>query len=251
MKPIRTLGAAPPGLAKYLSDTQLNHSWPNFRDQADGSYQELRDALVQLQHGLCGYCEQVIPEDDTQVEHVIPQSVNTNGHRHDLDPTNMIACCKGGTATNLYGPETNQPDPDRVGDLSCGQAKGNTRYERLVDPRTLPKHPSLFNVGANGSIEADEAACQETGIAKNRVARTIEILGLDVDRLKRAREKRWQFINTIYSDHFDNPDVMQRAARAELLPNANGILPSFFTTNRSYFMQFSVLVLNESDDSWV
>ena len=251
MKPLRTLVAAPSGLATYLSDTELNHTWSNFRDQVGDSYHELRDALVQLQHGLCGYCEQTIPKDDTQVEHVIPQSISTNGHGHGLDPTNMIACCKGGTATNFYGPGTNQSDPDRVGDRSCGQAKMNTHNERFVDPRSLPKRPSLFKVGASGRIEADEAACQEMGIAKCRVDHTIEILGLDVDRLKRARAKRWQFINTSYSDYFDNPEVMQRAARSELLPDASGDLPPFFTTNRSYFMQFSDLVLKESDDSWV
>ena len=51
------------------------------------------------------------------------------------------------------------------------------------------------------------------------------------------------------SDDFDNPEVMLRAAQAEFLPDVNGVLPRFFTTNRSYFMHFSEMILQQSDAS--
>ena len=251
MKPIKVLHFAPSGLAQYVKNRPKDYSWERFHDEDPASYRELRDALLQLQHGLCGYCEQTMPKDDCQVEHVIPRISSTNDHQHDLNPTNLLAGCKGGTARNLYGPETIHPDPDRFGDNSCGQAKGNTIEELFIDPRTLPKQGALFKVNASGSIVADEAACQGAGIPKCRVDRTIEILGLDVDRLKRAREKRWQSINKSYSNDFENPEVMRQAAQAELLPDAKGNLPPFFTTNRSYFMPLSNAVLAASNSIWV
>ena len=251
MKPIEVLHIAPSGLALYVKNEPIDYSWKRFHDEDRFSYRELRKALVQLQHGLCGYCEQTMPEDDCQVEHVIPRSSSIDGHPHDLDSTNMLAGCKGGTARSFYGPETRHPDPDRFGDYSCGQAKDNTRDELFIDPRTLPKQRSLFKVNPSGSIAADEAACQESGIPKYRVDRTIEILGLDVERLRRARKRRWQSINESYSMDFDNPEVMRQAAQAELFPDAKGNLPPFFTTNRSYFMPLSNAVLEASNSVWV
>ena len=251
MKPIKVLHFAPPRLALYVKNRPIDYSWKHFYDDDPAAYRELRKALLLLQHGLCGYCEQTIPIDDCQVEHVIPRSSNTNGHPHDLNTTNLLASCKGGATKNLYGPETRQYDPDRFGDCSCGQLKDNTLDKLFIDPRSLPKQRALFKIASNGSISADADACLATGIPRDRVDRTIKILGLDCDRLKRAREKRWHVINDIYKEDFDNPQVMRRAAEAELLPDKNGVLPPFFTTNRSYFMPLSDGVLANSNDIWV
>ena len=251
MKPITILNGAPAGLRQYLAQPPQNPSWQNFRDQAGNSYHQLRDALVGLQHGLSGYCEQKIPRDDTQVEHVIPRSADTNGNDHELDHTNMIACCKGGTAVNIYGPKTIQPDDDRVGDESCGQAKGNIQDELVLDPRNLPILRSLFRVRSNGKIEADPEACCQTGISVESVNRTITILGLDVERLRSARSKRWARINEVYKDSFNNHTSIRLAAQAELLPDSGGTLPPFFTTNRSYFRQYADPVLASGNCAWV
>ena len=251
MKPITILNNAPVGLRQYLAEAPQNPSWQNFRDQAGNSYNQLRDALARLQHGLCGYCEQRIPVDDTQIEHVIPRSADTNGNHHELDHTNMIACCKGGTAVNTYGPKTIQHDNDRVGDESCGQAKGNTQDELLLDPRNLPILRSLFRVRPNGKIEANPEACYATGISEASVNRTIAILGLDVGRLRSARSKKWADINEAYKDFLHDETVMRLAAKAELFPNNGGTLPKFFTTTRSYFQHYADSVLAGGDCTWV
>ena len=251
MKPIAILYRAPQGLQQYLAQRHQNLNWQNFRDQAGTSYHQLRKALVELQHGLCGYCEQKIPSDDSQVEHIIPKSASTNGNDHELDYTNMIACCKGGTAVNLFGPATNQHDPDRVGDVSCGQAKGDTQDTQFLDPRDLPILRSLFSVLPDGQITANPDVCLKAGIPEDRVERTIEILQLKADRLKRARAKRWANINKIYSKDFGNAEVMRQAAQAELLPNADEILPPFFTTNRSYFQHYADSVLGNACSTWI
>ena len=58
-------------------------------------------------------------------------------------------------------------------------------------------------------------------------------------------------MNEQYADYFNDLEVMRRAAEAELLPDQNGALPPFFTTNRSYFMPLSDAVLAASDNVWV
>jgi len=115
-------------LATYSDLDQDNKDWEGFRDYHGGeAYQELIDALVHIQRGLCGYCEIDLISSDRQVEHVIPRSKQNAGLEHALDYGNMIACCTGGTSRNLFGPEA-YDDEDRFllppsYNMSCGQAK--------------------------------------------------------------------------------------------------------------------------------
>ena len=108
MKRIQKLEDPTPGLEAYLNECHFGEaSWEGFRNHAAGaSYRELVKGLATLQHGLCGYCEIDLTESDRQVEHVIPRSDPARGALEELNPGNMIACCLGGTASNLYGPGT-------------------------------------------------------------------------------------------------------------------------------------------------
>ena len=103
----------------------------------------------------------------------------------------------------------------------------------------------------NGNIEADTDACKKHGIAAVRVKRTIKILRLNVERLRLAREKRWNALSDNWKADFDNPQVMEAAARGELLPNEDGGLLKFFTTNRSYFAPLSENILAKHPQAWI
>ena len=94
-------------------------------------------------------------------------------------------------------------------------------------------------------------ACETCGIAADKVEKTIDILGLNVERLRRAREARWNALSENWKSHFDNRTVMAAAARSELLPDAVGGLAKFFTTNRSYFAPLSEDILEESPPAWI
>ena len=253
MKRIRMLREPPRGLGDYLDRVGHGAEWEDFRSHdAGNSYRELLNELIDGQHGLCGYCEIDLTELDRQVEHSVPRS-DPIGASRALDVTNMIACCKGGTA-GVYGDarsrdETRYREPVRH-HQSCGQKKGNLVDEGLVDPRTLPPLPSLTRVLVDGTMEADAAACESVGESADRVQRTIEILGLNVRRLRVARERRWRTLNDAWNDHVDDPDVMEAAACGELLPK-NGHLPRFFTTNRSYFGSASERILAEPPQAWI
>ncbi|MYA60126.1 MAG: TIGR02646 family protein [Chloroflexi bacterium] len=248
MKCIRSLAGPTPGLSAYLA-VAGSKDWTGFRSHAGGaSYRELVESLVDLQHGICGYCEIDIREPDRQVEHVIPQSDPVRGATHALDPGNMIACCKGGTLQ--IDDDTRRLDPVRR-NRSCGEAKGNRVDPDFVDPRTLPDLPSLTRVNFDGRIEADAASCASRGVPVAKIKKTIEILGLNAERLRRARENRWNALSENWGAQIGVPGLMEAAAKGELLPNADDHLSRFFTTSRSYFGVYAEKVLSEPPRDWI
>ncbi len=249
MKHIRALDGPTPGLADYLACDGGHASWEGFHShRAGAAYREIIETLCSIQHGLCGYCEIDITERDKQVEHVIPRSNPLQGVARALDPTNMIACCKGGTR------ETDDPmrwlEPARR-NRSCGEAKGNRTDADFVDPRTLTDLPSLTRVSFDGRIRADAESCDRCGIPVARMEKTIEILGLNIERLRRAREKHWNALTDNWELKTDDPLMIEAAARAELLPGKNSRLPRFFTTSRSYFGVYAERVLSEPPRDWI
>ena len=257
VKAIRSLLHPTKGLDDYLNHEDSKPTWEKLRDYEMGSaYRELRDVLVDIQHKLCAYCEIDLTELDVQVEHVISKDDSHGGSSHELDPTNLIACCKGGTATNLYGPDVREPDEERFlppagGNISCGQAKGNVYKPDFIDPRRLPLLPSLFRVRDNGTIQVDEEAAGNVGVSVSHLNQTIENLGLNVRRLRRARENHWEALSAVWASYIDDLAIMEQAARVELLPNDGGDLKKLFTTSRSYFGSLSDRILAEDPQSWV
>ena len=158
MKSIKALEGPTPGLADYLDCDGEQASWNRFKSHQSGrAYRELFERLLSIQHGLCGYCEIDITEQDRQVEHVIPRSDPRRGALYALAHDNMIACCNGGTRDS--GDQARWQIPVRK-NRSCGEAKGGGNLDPdFVDPRNLPELPSLTQVGSDGKIVAKEAAC--------------------------------------------------------------------------------------------
>ena len=256
MKRIRGLDAPTPGLTAYLACEGDAADWDGFRSHAAGaSYRELLKKLMAVQHGLCAYCEIDLRNGDRQIEHVVPRSEPNCGQERALDVDNLIACCKGGSARNEFGPDARDDrerfrQPPRP-NISCGEKKGGNWDADFVDPRTLPALPSLLRVGYDGRVEADRAACQEAEQSAETVNRSIEILGLNVERLRVARERRWRALEDGWREHLGDPEVMEEAARGELLPQADGGLPRFFTTSRSYFAPWGELILEQEPREWI
>ncbi len=249
VKPVRALDGPTPGLVEYLGHDGRQANWDGFRShQAGAAYRELVFSLQEVQRGLCGYCEIDLTDWDRQVEHFIPQSDPVQGRALTLRTDNMLLCCKGGT--QLSDDDARRKDPVKS-NCSCGQAKQDRFEPDLVDPRTLPVSPALTRVRSDGEIRADEAACEIAGIEARRVERTIDILGLNVPRLRVARRKRWQALNESCREHIDDPQVMQRLAREELLPGKDGRLLRFFSTSRSYFNLIADEILAEAPRKWI
>lgn len=251
MKPIRGLDGPPPGLSTYCAEEPDGANWGGFLDHhSHESYRELARALTDRQHGLCGYCEIEIAADRRQVEHVVPRSDPKHGVARALDIGNMIACCLGGTRPDA-GDSAHYLAPPKA-NMSCGQKKGNDTIPDFVDPRTLPELPSLTHVTSEGRIKADENACVAAGWEADRIGATVKFLGLNVERLRLAREQRWLALEDAWQDHHDDEDTMRAAAREELLPDDNNDrLPQFFTTSRSYFGRLGEEILAEEPRGWI
>ena len=253
MKRIRELNKPTLGLAEYLDAVGNNANWEGFRDHnAGASYGELIEKLIDVQHGLCGYCEINFIELDRQIEHVIPRSDPQHGAASAVDITNMIACCKGGTESTFASSQKSS-DADRYGDMSCGQAKGDLNDAEFLEPRKLPALPSLTKVLVDGRIEVDEKACESADIPAARVTRTIEILNLNAKRLRAAREKQWNDLEK-EADQIGDPDdsdIMDAWIRSVLMPDDAGRLVSFFTTTRSYFGPLAERVLEQQPQAWI
>ena len=238
-----------PGLANYERQAGGEASWEGYRRRPAGQsrYRELVERLADLQHGLCGYCEMDLVENDRQVEHVVPQSDPSQGAALALDAANMIVCCRGGASDDSGV----QEDHERSGERSCGLAKGNTSLPASADPRTLPELPSLTHIRPDGRIKADTGACQTVERAAIDVEKAIEILQLNVPRLRRAREDYWNNLERMMLDYQHDANAMKAWARSQLLTQQDGNLHKFFTTSRSYFGELSERILAEQPRDWV
>ena len=252
MKPIRTASERTPGLRSYLEQEQeVEPSFGEFRSHEAGTaYRELRGTLVEIQHGLCGYCEIKLNNSMTQIEHVVPQNDRHCGAALTLDVTNMIACCMGGTIKTAA--EEHYLPPVRE-NRSCGEAKGNTIGPHFIDPRSLPALPSVTAVNFEGTLHADPNACRQhgIGIGIESVRHTIAALGLNVLRLRRARKSRWEHLAATWIIHLEDPKLMADAAREELLPDETDRLSRFFSTNRSYFGPVGEDALKKEPRKWI
>lgn len=223
-------------------------SWEGFRNHLSGrAHRELLVALSSAQRGLCGYCEINLIATDRQVEHVVPQSDPTRGLALLLEASNLIACCQGGTTSGGNGDRRAHPIRRN---RSCGEAKGDATDPDFLDPREVPALPSLTRVEESGAISADETACAKAGFASRRVERTIEVLGLNVERLRDARIAVWESLDETWAAHRGDTEIMVAAAREELVLTG-GSIPRFFTTVRSYFGESAESVLAEAPEEWV
>ena len=249
MKRIRTLPGPTPGLTAYLDQGGDPTNWRRFRDYAPEAYLELRGALVALQHGLCGYCEIKLIANDIQIEHIIPRGGPAGCPEHALNYANLIAACRGGIAREFGSDGWN--DATRFGDSSCGQAKGDFNAHDFIGPRTLPALPALLQVRPDGIIVADGAASATSAISVERVQRTVEILQLNVERLRLARQNRWNELKEQWDSYRGDPEVMRAAALRELSYGNDYTLPAFFTTARSYFGPLADRILAEQPRTWI
>ena len=105
----------------------------------------------------------------------------------------------------------------------------------------------------NGLLEADEASCEVAGFRPDNVTRTIAILNLNSERLRLAREKRWNSLQEEFRQVDDpgDPEVVNDWIRSELMPDEAGCLVQFFTTSRSYFAPLSEDLLAEDPQEWI
>lgn len=247
MKRIRRRNEPIPDLAAYLANAGADASWSGYRGHRAGvdRYRRLIDELERLQHGLCGYCEIDLQEGDREVEHVAPRS---RAPTLELEAGNVIACCRGGSSDR---PEVRRHEARfSPPGASCGHAKGSSADPDFIDPRELPDLPSVTRVRPSGRLEADKAACAQLKRPAEAVEKTIAILGLNVERLRRARRRHLHNLEKETKALGSDPAAIDAWAREYLLPRG-GRLEKYFTTSRSFFGALAERILQEAPRDWI
>lgn len=161
-----------------------------------------------------------------------------------------MLCCGGGT---LREKELRHRDAVRHyhGDdnVSCGQWKDDDDLGNGCDPRSFPCTLRLVDVGIDGRMKAEDAACRACGIDPAEVNRTInQVLNLNCERLRVARQRLVREVaeEVVYLAIELAPRVGAQAqallavvAEGRLAPDAGGHLRAFWTVERQYLAPWS------------
>jgi uncharacterized protein (TIGR02646 family) len=203
--------------------------WKQLKKNKD-TFDSIRDTLASDQKGLCAYCEMSLHENNRSVEHFIPCNQSTKENNHDLDWQNMLAIClpPGGVKDDDLQ-NSNLPHNSPC----CGKKKdGEIPDSRLLNPLTLPTSRLFKFSSEDGEIKPNEIACLKAGIPIENVQFTIDILALNVPRLKDQRLVVIDEINKELDDEMIDINDLEEKIAAEYFGNGTGNWPRFFTTIR-------------------
>ncbi|MCF6362018.1 MAG: TIGR02646 family protein [Gammaproteobacteria bacterium] len=175
---------------------------------------------------------------DLRVEHFHPKSDNLqpitiNWH---LEWTNLLACCHGGSNSNVIDAAERHTSPDH----SCDVPKGNHDWDNtILNPLHLPASPPAFKYQRiDGAIQVDEHNCGVAGVDPVKAQVTINYLRLDAERLRNLRKGELNRINDLLRKEIQNgltvPEARKRLAEALLQKNDHHHWPKFFTAIRCY-----------------
>ncbi|MCL2824141.1 MAG: HNH endonuclease [Polyangiaceae bacterium] len=243
MKSVPRLSREPHCLArhreKYKDAPKIGHNeqWKRFFRDDNLAFDELIDALVRCQRGLCIYCERRIAVDalgeckpDRSIEHVVPRSIEPSG---TLDWKNLAASCK-----------YRKTKPD---DSSCDTHKRNVALPMGCDPRDFPVIPMVVSIELNGTITPSHEGCKSAGIDEVSLCIAIsdEVLNLNCKSLRESRENVMnnaraglhEFLNELPPESTAEEQraaIMDKMAM-ELGPDDKGHLKEFWTTIRCFY----------------
>ena len=166
MKRVYKSPATPERLRSYVKAFP-DETWEHFRRRNRRGYREVKQQLLQDQHGLCAYCEISIKlaefednVDDFRVEHFFPKvATQLEKHNYHLDWHNLLGVCHGGSQPYVSDPEWRYSS--RKNDRSCDVPKGGKPIsERILNPLKIPASVRLFRYQEHtGKMIVDESSC--------------------------------------------------------------------------------------------
>ena len=141
--------------------------------------QNAKAYLLEEQHGLCAYCQSPLEENDSSIEHVVPnkQNLNVSTLYH-----NLVAVCKA-------------PPKDSEGRSHCDKERG----DKLLPPLIFYKKAQVTTETDHGFFGADNLGkvFSRNGLdeqTKKQVDAFIDILNLNHNSLVSKREALWKAI---------------------------------------------------------
>lgn len=233
-------GTEPAELAQYRQSNPTA-TWQQCTTEYNRKDQ-IQQQLKLDQGGLCAYCEiDLKPASannaaDFRVEHFHPKSDVSTPHNWHLDWQNLLACCHGGSRSDVVDAANRNTSPDH----SCDVPKANNDWDNIIlNPLQLPAFPGLFEFNrADGSIRVSIAYCQQAGVDQIKAQATIDNLCLNATRLRTLRKAVLDRLNQQLRDRMLAGDTLEEAtirlAQAQLQKNAQGYWPAFFSAIRDY-----------------
>jgi len=290
MKKVKPLQQRPDGLEAFFRQYPHERNWDEFRNyqayknaQGETAYEELREALVEIQHALCAYCETDLTEYKNyppRIEHFCPKSFDKNGSFNwTLESMNLLGACQGGTQKNYVVMMPNKskfywadkgnescdaPKSEKVPDLCILKGLHNN-YEviNILKPSDIPESPAVFRVTINGE-HAGELSENRKQIRENemtdRAKNTLNALNLNCDRLidarrevisklKEASEKALHSLGDNASDEQIKQSQIELAK--QFLFDKEGKPAEFFTTIRAFFKKIAEDILSQLPQNWI
>lgn len=244
-------GPEPKVLQQYKARNP-NNTWQQFR-RDNNRLKPVQDQIKEDQGHLCAYCEIDLLgqtqslQADFRVEHFHPKSDSSTSHNWALDWNNLLGCCHGGTRRDVQESSTRFTTPD----TSCDVPKGDTNLDNMIlNPLNLPRLPLFKFVRSNGEMHINGPACQEAGIAKAKAQATVDELRLNANRLKSLRKAALNRVNRALQKHLTDGKSLEEARQAiaqMLRPDAQGKLPKFYSSIRSYLGKAAEAVISQTN----
>jgi uncharacterized protein (TIGR02646 family) len=184
----------------------------NPRDAWDAfDTREVRDALWELQHGLCAYCERVVEPGpgSSSIDHVIPKSANPEV---TFLYTNHVLCCTDRQTCNLHKKGQHFAGADATGRWTQG----------FIAP-TQPRCETSFIYEGDGSVKPSDSATEPD------TTETLRIVNLNHGPLQTERRDYLTSVNRNIANMADQMDALLIYLEAEL---SVGSLKPFYSLKR-------------------
>jgi uncharacterized protein (TIGR02646 family) len=153
---------------KALKNDDWKPDWENFRDPEKTC---VHHSLLEEQGFICCYCGKLIEKSNSHIEHLKPRSQYPD---LALDYQNLLASCQGERQDNEYP----------IVPIHCGHQRKNWYDEQLMVSPLNPDCTSFFDYTLDGQILPSQEPDRESAAEE-----TIEQLGLNVERLRRLRQR--------------------------------------------------------------
>ncbi len=159
-------GEAPESFANWKK--LENENWtPTYDDLRGEVKTDLHHSLLREQGYICCYCGMRIAVDSSHLEHLKPQS---SYQYLALEYTNLLASCQR---------ESKKSEP-----VHCGKKKDDWYDERLMVSPLEANCAEFFRYLGYGEILPTDEADK-----KDAAAKTIDKLGLDIDKMRAMRRE--------------------------------------------------------------
>lgn len=159
---------------------------------------EVRDALWELQNGLCAYCERRVElgPGGSSIDHVIPKTANPEV---TFLYTNLVLCCTDHQTCNLH----------KKGQHFAGADASGRSTEGFIAP-TQPRCETSFIYEGDGSVKPSESATEPDA------TETLRIVNLNHRPLQTERRDYLAALSRNIANMADQMDALTEYLETEL-----------------------------------